>query len=210
MRLFLAALFVPLASGLASACPFCQRDGAGFFSEVAQSDFVVLGTVRNAKRDLASGELGRGTTDLVITTVVKPHPYLAGKKQITLPRYIPADPRTANGQFLVFCSLYTRPADAAAAAVVSTFGIGSAANITTLDAVRGDPVSPDSKIAEYLAGAIAVRAQDPAARLKYFFNYLDAADLLIGTDALNEFAGTEYPDVRKAAAGLSADKLRRW
>ena len=79
-----------------------------------------------------------------------------------------------------------------------------------LDAVRGEPVAPDSPIAPYMKGAFEVREKDALTRLKYFFPYLDHADLLIGTDAYNEFAATDYPEIRKAAPSLDAPTLRKW
>ena len=209
-RQFLIALaaMLTLCAGNSRACPFCSATGQSLTGEVAQSDFIVLGTMTNAKRD-PNGDFQKGTTDLVIETVVKPHEYLAGKSVLPIPRFIPADPKNPGAKFLVFCSLYSRPQDLARAAVVSALPMGNN-DLVQVDAVRGDPVAPGSKIADYLKGAFTVRAQDEVTKLKYFFGYLDSPDILISTDAMNEFALSDYPEVRKAAPKLDAGKLRRW
>ena len=79
-----------------------------------------------------------------------------------------------------------------------------------VDAVRGEPVKADSPVAGYLKGAFEVRPKDAVTRLKYFFEYLDSADPVVSTDALNEFAVTDYADVRKVAPGLPAAKVLKW
>ena len=203
----LAAIVLSVGTS-ADACPFCSATGQSLTGEVAQSDFIVLGTMTNPRRD-PNGDFQKGTTDLMIETVVKPHEYLAGKTLLPIPRFIPADPKNPDAKFLVFCSLYSRPQDLARAAVLSTLPMGNN-DLVQVDAVRGDPVAPGSNIAGYLKGAFTVRAQDDVTKLKYFFGYLDSPDILISTDAMNEFALSDYPEVRKAAPQLDASKLRRW
>jgi hypothetical protein len=191
----------------AFACPFCSAQGQTLSGEVNQADFIVLGTLSNAQRD--PNDFTKGSTDLTVEVVVKPHRYLKGKKVLRIPRYVPIDPKADNSKFLVFCSLYTRPADFAAAALVSGATLANP-DAAQLDAYRGEPVRADSKLAEYLKGAIAVRQKDTVARLRYFFNYLDTPDLVISTDAMNEFAAADYKEVRTLAETLPADKLVRW
>ena len=207
LSLALAAILA-WSAGNARACPFCSATGQSLTGEVAQSDFIVLGTMTNSRRD-PNGDFQKGTTDLVIETVVKPHEYLAGKSVLPIPRFIPADPKNPGAKFLVFCSLYSRPQDLAKAAVLSTLPMGNN-DLVQVDAVRGDPVAPGSKIADYLKGAFTVRAQDEVTKLRYFFGYLDSPDILISTDAMNEFALSDYPEVRKAGPKLDARKLRGW
>lgn len=209
VRLFTAAAVLAcLGGGQLQACPFCSPGGQTLTGEINQSDFIVLGTMTNARRD-ADGDLSKGTTDLVIDSVVKPHPYLAGKSMLRLPRYVPADPKAANDKFLVFCQLYTRPADLAAAAVASPLAVANNGAMT-LDAVRGEAVRADSKIADYLKGAFEVRQKDTLARLTYFFQHLDSPEVVISADALNEFAMTDYADVRKVGPTLPAAKILAW
>jgi hypothetical protein len=197
----LAVVAVPTAD----ACPFCSAQGQTLSGEVTQADFIVLGTLKDPVRD--PDDFTRGTTRLIIETVVKPHDFLAGKKEIVIPRYVPEDP--GSPKYLVFCSLYTRPIDFAAAAVTSSLVLANPDH-AVVDAYRGEVVPPDSHLAEYLKGAIEVREKDPVTRLRYFFEYLDSPDLVISADALNEFGNTEYKEVRELAKNLPADKVMRW
>lgn len=191
----------------AMACPFCAAQGQTLSGEVTQADFIVLGTLTNAQRD--PSDFLKGTTDLVIETVVKPHDYLKGKKILQIPRYVPPDSDSGKPKYLVFCSLYNRPADTSAAAVASTLLLANP-DQSTVDAYRGEVVPPESKLAEYLQGAIAVREKDPVTRLKYFFQYLDSPDLVISADAMNEFGYADYKEVRQLAEALPADKVMAW
>ena len=102
-----------VATPTATACPFCSAQGQTLSGEISQADFIVLGTLANPKRD--PNDFTKGTTELLIETVVKPHDYLIGKKFITIPRYIPIDPKAADSKLLVFSNLYTRAVDTAAA-----------------------------------------------------------------------------------------------
>lgn len=189
----------------ARACPFCSTQGQTLSGEVSQADFIVLGTMTNAKRDL--NDLSKGTTELTIDTVVKPHPYLAGKTHLTIPRFI--DAPTDKSKFLVFCSLYNRPTEFPASTVASSMILGNF-DFAQLDAYRGEPVPADSQLAEYLKGAIAVRDKSTPEKLRFFFQYLDAQELVIGTDALMEFGNTDYKDVRVVAKDLPAKRILDW
>jgi hypothetical protein len=191
----------------AAACPFCSVQGQTLSGEVQQADFIVLGILTNSQRD--PNDFTRGTTDLIIETVVKPHSYLVGKKMLRIPRPIPVGPKAEDNKYLVFCSLYTRPVDSTAAAVVGSVSLANF-EAAQLDAYRGEQVKEDSKLAEYLKGAIEVKQQDPISRLRYFFNYLDHPDLVISTDAMNEFASADYKEVRELSKNLPADKVLKW
>jgi hypothetical protein len=204
LLLAVAVLGFPAA---ASACPFCSAQGQTLSGEVNQADFIVLGTLKNAKRD--PNDFTRGTTELHIDKVIKPHEYLAGKSVLTLPRYVPADPAAGEAKFLVFCSVYAGLTDTAATAVVSSLALGNVAGYQ-LDAYRGEPTRADSKLPEYLKGALAVRQQDTAARLKYFFEYLDSPELVVSSDAYMEFGNTDYKDVRALAEKLPGERVMKW
>jgi hypothetical protein len=203
--ILLAAVALGLAPAAVAACPFCASQGQTLSAEVGQADFIVLGTLKNPQRD--PNDFTRGTTDLVIETIVKPHDYLRGKKVLTLPRYVPVE--AGGAKFLVFAALYSRPVDSTAAAVVGAASLGNF-DAQQLDPYRGEPVKADSKLAEYLKGAIEIRQKDPVERLRYFFEYLDAADLVISSDAMNEFGSADYKEVRALAEKLPADKVLKW
>jgi hypothetical protein len=179
-----------LAAGLllavprpADACPFCAPQGQTLSGEVAQADFILYGTLANAKPD-PTGGLGKGTTDLQIELVIKPHEMVNGKKVLTIPRFVPPDPKAPDQKYLIFFNVFNGQ----------------------LDPYRGEPAPTDSKLPEYLKGAIEVRQKDPVTRLKYFFEHLESPDLTISGDAYSEFGYAEYKEVRELAEKLKGDK----
>jgi hypothetical protein len=192
---------------VAAACPFCSAQGQTLSGEVNQADFIVLGTVKNSKRD--PNDFTRGSAELHIDMVIKPHEYLTGKKVLVIPRYVQVDPSSADNKYLVFCSVYANSADLTATVIASSLVLGNFANYQ-LDAYRGEPAKADSKLPEYLKGALDVRQKDTTARLKYFFNYLDSPELIVSSDAYMEFGNAEYKDVRGIAEKLPGDQILKW
>jgi hypothetical protein len=166
----------------APACPFCPSAQQTLLGELNQAHLIVFGTLSNAQRD--PNEFGKGTTDMEIEVVVKDHEFLKGKKKITLPRYVPPDPKNKS-KHLVFCEIYKGE----------------------LDPYRGEAVPPDSKIAEYLKGAIELKDKDMPTRLQYFFKNFDSPDWSISGDAYQEFSNAEYKDVRVAAGKMDPDHV---
>ena len=63
-RSVLAALVAAVAALPAAACPFCSAQGQTLSGEVNLADLIVLGTLKNAKRD--PDDPSRGTTELHI------------------------------------------------------------------------------------------------------------------------------------------------
>jgi hypothetical protein len=168
----------------ARACPFCTMQGQTLTTEVGQASMVLYGTLQNANLN-PNGGYNEGTTDLAIEAVIKDHETVAGKKVITLNRYVPPDEKY---KFLVFCDVFKGK----------------------VDPYRGMAVKADSDIAKYLTGALKVKDKDVGARLSYFFNYLDDADLEVSNDAYKEFANADYKDYRDMAKKLPADKIAKW
>jgi hypothetical protein len=186
-RVFIASIVSILFATYSEAkcCPFCGTTGQTLSGEVAQANLIVFGTLGNAKRD--PNEFGKGTTELTIEMVVKDHEFLNGKKTITLPRYVPQDPKNKT-KYLVFCEIYKGQ----------------------LDPYRGEAVSPDSKIAKYLKGALDVRNKEVASRLVYFFDYLDSPDNVISLDAFMEFANADYKDAVPVYPKFPASTIVKW
>lgn len=174
-------------SAEARACPFCAPSGNTLSNEVAQADMILYGSLANARLDPQDGSFNKGTTDFHIEVVIKPHDIIKGKKTITIPRYIP--PEGKGYKYLIFFN-------------VSPTG--------ELDPYRGDAFPPDSRLPEYLRGAIAVRDKDATTRLKYFFQYLEDQDVVISSDAYNEFATADYKEVREVAPHFPAETLLKW
>src|SRR5262249_14383561 len=78
------------------------------------------------------------------------------------------------------------------------------------DPYRGVAVALDSKLPEYVKGALDVRTKDTVTRLKYFFDYLESPEIEISADAYNEFAVAEYKEVAEVAPKLPADLVLKW
>jgi hypothetical protein len=179
-----AALTAGWLASRVSACPFCGgADSKTLTADANDASLILFGKLSNARLDPKDSFAGQ--TDLEIETVVKSHPILAGRKVITLPRYLPPDPEY---KFLVFCDVYKGQ----------------------LDPYRGEPVKADSRIAGYLKGALAVKDKAPATRLKYFFDYLEDKDAIVSGDAFKEFGLADYKDYRIVAEKLPADTVARW
>ncbi len=191
-RLCRAAALVLLtaAAGLlslptAAACPFCAAQGQTLTTDAAQAGMILYGRLTNARLD--PKDVNAGSTDLIIETVVKPHEILAGRKVITLPRYLPQD-KENEYKFLVFCDVFKGQ----------------------IDPYRGVAVKADSTIAKYLTGALAVKDKDAVSRLHYFFDYLDDKDPEVSNDAYMEFGNADYKDFRAVAEKVSAATVAKW
>jgi hypothetical protein len=179
----LTACAALLAARPAVACPFCNAQGQTLTADAAQASMILFGRLTNARLD--PNDVNSGTTDLEIEAVVKPHEILAGRKVLTLKRYLPLG---KENKFLVFCDVYKGQ----------------------IDPYRGEAVQPDSRIAEYLKGALAVKDKDTAAKLHYFFTYLDDKDVIVSNDAYSEFGNADYKDFRAVAEKAPADKVAGW
>lgn len=177
----LALVSFAFLEGTIRACPFCTMQGQTLTGEVTQAGMVLYGTLTNAKED------GEGSTDLVIETVVKENEARGGRKTITLARYIPPAP-DGSYKYLVFCDVFKGK----------------------IDPYRGVAVKADSDLPKYLKGALAVKDKKIGERLRFFFDYLDNADLEISNDAYKEFGNADYKDYRDMAKTLPADKIAGW
>ncbi|HEX4611205.1 MAG TPA: hypothetical protein VH092_23640 [Urbifossiella sp.] len=175
-RLWTAAAVAALLAAPAAACPFCSPAGETLAGEVGQADFILFGALGNAKRDPADpNAFNKGTTDLTVELVIKDHESVRGKKVVTLPKFIPNDPKAPGLKHLVFFKLYG----------------------DQVDPYRGEGVPAGSDMPKYLQGAIAVRSKAPAERLGYFFDYLENQDLVISSDAYSEFGSADYKEIRE-------------
>src|SRR3954451_2022169 len=95
-----AAVLLDFTPG-AQACPGCgPPSGQTLTSEVAQADFILYGTLGNAKPDPKDPGTARGTTEMTIEAVVKSHALVKDKKVFTIPRYVPPD--TKPTKYMVF------------------------------------------------------------------------------------------------------------
>ena len=171
----------------ASACPFCTMQGVTLTKDVSDASMVLYGTLTNAK--LAAGDDGGGTTDLAIETAIKKHAILGDKKVFSVNKYLPppTDVKDKFKYLLLFDVFKGKP-----------------------DLIRLVVVKDGSDIVKYLQGALDVQAKGQPARLRFFFDYLDNADIEISNDAYKEFGNADYKDYRDMAKKLPADKLAKW
>lgn len=166
------------------ACPFCaEQKGPTLIGDFNQAQLVLLGKFTNAKLD-ATGGLDGGTTEFIIEEVFKDHPLVKGKKNITLPRYLPS----AKNKFIIFCDVFKGQ----------------------LDPYRGVEVQPDSDLVKYVRGAVALKDAPIQKRLRYCFDFLNSTDLEVSLDAYREYAKADYDDYKEMAQALPSETLAKW
>jgi len=188
LLLSFATTMLLTAPAPAFACPFCTAGGTTLVSEVAQADFILYGTLSNAQRDPNDPtSFNKGTTDLTIEMVIKSHDIIKDKKKITIPKYLQQEPGKEY-KWLIYFNVVNGQ----------------------IDPYRGEQFAADSKLPEYLKGAIDIRQKDSATRLHYFFNYLESPDLTISSDAYGEFAMADYKEIREVAPKLPAELIVKW
>jgi hypothetical protein len=175
--------------GLSSACSLCvalTANTATFREDAAGARLIVYGTLSNPRVSAAvpGGDDDGAATDLTIERVIKSAPDLAGRKVLTLPRYVPVDPKKPP-RFLIFCDVAKGK----------------------LDPYRGCPASP--AIVEYVSGAMALSPNDAGRYFAYFGRFLDHPDPEIAADAFREFARAGDAEVARAAKQLDPAKLRK-
>jgi hypothetical protein len=164
----------------AQACPGCgPPTGQTLASEVAQADFIIYGTL--GKPTPSAADPSKGTTEMTIDAVVKSHALVKDKKVFTIPRLVPPDAKPTK--YMVFFNVVNGD----------------------VDPYRGVAVSVESKLPDYVKGALEVKKKDTVTRLRYFFDNLESEDLEISSDAYNEFAMAEYKEVIELAPKLPAD-----
>jgi hypothetical protein len=186
-----ALLVLVLLVSPGSACPFCSMQGPTLTGEVGQAKLVLYGQLTNAKEQ----NNGDGTTDLVVETVIKNE--LAGKKgdplagngkTVLLDRYLmPVGGEEAKYRYLVYCDVFRGK----------------------VDPYRTVPVK-DGDMAKYLLGALAHKDESIGKRLRFFFDYLDSADVEISNDAYKEFGNADYKDYQEMAKDLPAERVVKW
>jgi hypothetical protein len=169
----------------APACTLCSniQQSLTFRQEAAQAKLILYGQAANAR--LAAG--ASGTTDLQVESVIKFDPFIANKKQVELPRYIPIADAKNPPHLLIFCDIFQNK----------------------LDPYRGLEVK-SAAVIDYLKGAMALDPKDTGKALLYFARFLEHADKEIARDAFMEFAKANDLEIGRIANQLPADKLRGW
>jgi len=170
-----------LAGRPSAACPFCTMQGKTLLQESSEASMVLFGTLTNPNET-------NNTTDVKVETVVKDHAARGGKDTVRVDRFVPPSPDGTPYKYLLFCDVTK----------------------TRIDPYRGIACKPNSKVAVYLQKALEVKDKPVGERLRFFFDYLDSADVDVSNDAYKEFGNADYPDYRDMAKSLPADRLIKW
>ncbi|HTU18437.1 MAG TPA: hypothetical protein VMG10_10290 [Gemmataceae bacterium] len=192
-RLLPLVLAIPallLLNSPSGACPFCNGQGPTLTGEVAQAKLVLYGQLTNAARNQ-----NEETTDLLVETVIKNE--LAGKKDdplagknktVRLDRSLQGTVELEKYRYLVYCDVFRGK----------------------IDPYRIVPVIKDGVMSKYLLGALKYKDEAIGKRLRFFFDYLDNADLEISNDAYKEFSNADYKDYKDMAKDLPAERVAKW
>jgi hypothetical protein len=181
LGLLVVGLAVCPPAGACNLCSMNIQQAQTFRQDAEQARLILYGTLENP-RLVGSG----GETDLRIEAVIKPDPFLKGAKVVTIPRYVPVDPKDPP-HFAVFCDVYN----------------------DKLDPYRGVPLRAKEG-ADYLRGALRLDPKDRTAILLYYFNYLEHPDKELANDAFLEFAKANDREIGQVAPKLAPERLRRW
>src|SRR5947209_20107563 len=94
--------------GAGPACSLCtpSPNTATLRDDAVQATLILYGTPSNPRLDPAAPGSGPdgAATDLAVEQVLKGASLVAGRKALTLPRYLPVDAKNPP-RFLVFCGL---------------------------------------------------------------------------------------------------------
>ncbi|HSQ57751.1 MAG TPA: hypothetical protein VLM40_18660, partial [Gemmata sp.] len=185
MRRFLSSgLALLLSANLTAACTFCGgdlRSQQTLRMHFASAKAVLHGKLNNPRFDPKTDQ---GFTDLQIGSILKDDPARGNQGAITLRSYLPVVGNTPP-EYLIFCGVANGKLDA-------TFGVPAT-----------------NAVVDYLKGAAKLDDSDPAARLGYFFRYLDSQDETVAADAFIEFARATDSEILKAAKHIDAAKVRK-
>jgi len=174
-------LFSTLAIAPARACSFC---GPGLSKQgtLREQALKADAIILGTLKNAKLGEdIRSGTTEFHFDDTVKACAELRSAKILVLPRYIPG----AEQQLFFFSVVEGKP-----------------------DVVAGVPGS--AALAAYIRAAAKLNGQPIAARLGFFFRYLDSTDATIAGDAFAEFAKATDAEIALAKAELKPATLRKF
>ena len=169
----------------ADACILCSGLGGPqttLRQSARSSKFVVIGTLSNPR---LNGQTG--ATDFNIDTVVQNDPLLGGAKMLTVPTFIPVNPKIPSRYIL--------------------FGDVVNGNLEVIDS-RSLSASAVA-LADYLKGSLQIADKDRLAVLQYCYKHLDNANAEVATDAFHEFARANDQEIAQLAGKLNADTFRK-
>lgn len=177
-----------LVSAPISACSLCGSAARriAFSQEWDRSQVVVVGRAVASRLTVNPGALpGSGSTDFEIETVLKSHPFLGKKREVTLNCYIPVLDPKAPAVFLAFFDVSQEKLDFQAARQVRS-----------------------KAIVAYLDGAQALRGKSRVDLLLYYSRFLDHEDEQVAEDAFLEFARSTDQEVGAVTKRLTPERFR--
>ncbi|HLW64887.1 MAG TPA: hypothetical protein VKS79_06160 [Gemmataceae bacterium] len=186
-KLALAGMLAVLLPCPALPCSLCAgnpQTSQTLRHEADQVRLIVYGTLTNPRLN-PDPLVGGGWTDLQIEQVLKNDPILAGRKTITIPKYLPVEPGKPV-HFLLFCDV---------------------AN-DKLDILTGRPVS-GAKMFEYVKAVLGLETKNRTKALQFYFQHLDSGVPEIAADAYLELAKANDQEIGQLAPTLEPSRLRK-
>lgn len=184
MRIVVLAVSVLLAFGeRGQGCSICDpnfQQKPTLRQSARLAKFVVIGTLSNPRLD---GE--KGLTDFTIEHIVQNDASLGKQKVLTIPGYIPVDPKKPP-RYLLFGDI-----------------INGRLDILQSRLVRG------TDAVDYLKSSLKIDDRDRVAVLQFCFKHIDAADADVSSDAFHELAKASDQEVAQLAKKLSPEKFRK-
>lgn len=180
--LFLLLVALPCPAPACSLCAGIELK-LTLRQEAAQAKLILFGPISNPRLNAGT----TGATDLTIDAVLKHDPFIANKKAVELPQYLPVSDPKDPPRYVVFCDIVQNK----------------------LDPYRGVPFK-SAAAGDYLKGAMALDRTDQGKALLYFAKYLEHPDKEIARDAFMEFAKANDRDIGQIASKLSPERLREW
>jgi hypothetical protein len=155
--------------------------------EWSEAKVVLVGHAANPRAIHVEGaKVEEEITDFHISEVLKGHPALGRMKVIHLRGLVPVPNLKKPPQFIVFVDVVEGK----------------------LDPYRGLLVD-SPKVLDYLKGIATLKVKPEPEALAFFAGHLSSDDEQVAADAAVELGRAEHGDLRRAAARISADHLRR-
>jgi hypothetical protein len=146
--------------------------------DIAVSRVVLYGKPTNRRVEMDGSE----SVEFVITSVLKSHPALNGRKVLRI--------------------RWSKELDLSPRILLCDEGRG------VIEPFRGIAASPAAL--DYCKSLVTLDRKDTKERLRHYFNYLDHPDATVALDAFTELTRAPEVELGKVARGLPPQKLRRW
>jgi hypothetical protein len=166
------------------ACPNCGSNSIS--KDLAEASAVVHVRLVSVCPDPDSEN---GSTTFRIIHVLKSHPLLKGKTEVTYSGMIPVPIPAGKPEFIILMKTHHKE-------------LGIFQGITV-----HSPVTID-----YVKCLLMMDHASPRQRLRFYFDYLNDADSDLAEDALGEFFDPDgsYSDLRAVASECPAEKVAEW